>query len=183
MADAEQPEVDAAQAALNRVRQAAEARGELRTRTAGSLAPRGSGSAGSGSGATRRGTTRRGEPGYGGRDPLGLGSVVQRMVADRGWSSPVAVGSVMARWPELVGPEVAAHCSPDSFEDTTLRVRCDSTAWATQLRLLSTALLDRFARELGPDVVRTLQVLGPTAPSWRKGTRSVRGRGPRDTYG
>ncbi|KHL04353.1 DUF721 domain-containing protein [Sinomonas humi] len=177
MADADQPEVDAAQAALNRVRQAAEARGETRTRTTGSLVPAAPGSP------ARRGTRRRGEPGYGGRDPLGLGSVVQRMVAERGWSSPVAVGSVMARWPELVGREVAAHCTPESFEDTTLRVRCDSTAWATQLRLLSTALLDRFARELGPDVVRTLQVLGPAAPSWRKGMRNVRGRGPRDTYG
>jgi predicted nucleic acid-binding Zn ribbon protein len=180
MADpADHPEeVDAAQAALNRVRQAAEARGEIRTRTKGSLVtpPPGTSS-------EPRKVRRRREPGYSGRDPLGLGNVVSRMVADRGWSSPVAVGSVMARWPELVGPEVAAHCTPESFDDTTLRVRCDSTAWATQLRLLSTAILDRFARELGPDVVRTLQVLGPTAPSWRKGLRHVRGRGPRDTYG
>ncbi|WP_422936702.1 DUF721 domain-containing protein [Sinomonas sp. P47F7] len=172
-------EVDAAQAALNRVRQAAEARGEVRTRVTGSLVPPPPGTAG-GLRGRRRGA---GSGGYGGRDPQGLGSVMGRMVAERGWSSPVAVGSVMARWRELVGPEVAAHCTPESFEDTTLRVRCDSTAWATQLRLLSTALLDRFARELGPDVVRSLQVLGPSAPSWRKGARTVRGRGPRDTYG
>lgn len=172
-------EVDAAQAALNRVRQAAEARGEVRTRSTGSLVPQGPGAAGGVRG-RRRGP---GSGGYGGRDPQGLGSVMGRMVAERGWSSPVAVGSVMARWRELVGPEVAAHCTPESFEDTTLRVRCDSTAWATQLRLLSTALLDRFARELGPDVVRSLHVLGPSAPSWRKGMRHVRGRGPRDTYG
>lgn len=177
MAEREQPEVDAAQAALNRVRQAAEARGEVRTRAKGSLGPVAPGAA------TASRTRRGGEAGYGGRDPLGLGNVVKRMVAERGWSSPVAVGSVMARWPDLVGPEVSAHCIPESFEDTTLRVRCDSTAWATQLRLLSTALLDRFSRELGPDVVRSLQVLGPTAPSWRKGVRHVRGRGPRDTYG
>jgi predicted nucleic acid-binding Zn ribbon protein len=171
-------EVDAAQAALNRVRQAAEARGEVRTRATGSLVPQSRGAS-----VGERAGRRRREPGYGGRDPLGLGSVLNRMVADRGWSSPVAVGSVMARWPQLVGPEVAAHCTPESFEDTTLRVRCDSTAWATQLRLLSSALLDRFARELGPDVVRSLQVLGPATPSWRKGMRHVRGRGPRDTYG
>ncbi|NUP75355.1 MAG: DUF721 domain-containing protein [Sinomonas sp.] len=168
-------QVDAAQAALNRVRQAAEARGEIRTRVSGSMVAQ--------PGASNAQRGRRREAGYNGRDPQGLGSVMGRMVAERGWSSPVAVGSVMARWPELVGPEVSAHCTPESFEDTTLRVRCDSTAWATQLRLLSTALLDRFARELGPDVVRSLQVLGPAAPSWRKGTRHVRGRGPRDTYG
>ena len=51
-----------------------------------------------------------------GRDPLGLGKVVGRLVAERGWSSPVAVGSVMAQWPALVGPEISAHCTPESFD-------------------------------------------------------------------
>ena len=118
-----------------------------------------------------------------GRDPLGLGKVVGRLVAERGWSSPVAVGSVMAQWATLVGPEISAHCTPESFTDTTLHVRCDSTAWATQLRLLSISLLEKFRTELGDGVVTSIQVLGPAAPSWRKGVRTVNGRGPRDTYG
>ena len=168
--------VDAARAALNRVRSAAEARGEVRVRATGPLVP------GAGAPAPKK-SRQRAPEGYSGRDPLGLGSVVNRMVAERGWSSPVAVGSVMSRWRELVGPEVAAHCTPETFEGTVLQVRCDSTAWATQLRLLSTALLDRFRRELGDGVVTRLQILGPAAPSWRKGPRHVRGRGPRDTYG
>ena len=168
-------EIDAARVALNLAREAAQTRGEVRVRVSGPLvrdpnAPP----------PTRR--TRPAE-GYSGRDPLGLGNVVNRMVAERGWSSPVAVGSVMSRWRELVGEDIASHCTPESFEGTVLRVRCDSTAWATQLRLLSTALLDRFRRELGDGVVTSLHVLGPAAPSWRKGSRHVRGRGPRDTYG
>ena len=118
-----------------------------------------------------------------GRDPLGLGKVVGRLVAERGWTSPVAVGSVMAEWATLVGPEISAHCTPESFTDTTLHVRCDSTAWATQLRLLSISLLEKFRTELGDGVVTSIQVLGPSAPSWRKGGRTVNGRGPRDTYG
>ena len=44
---------------------------------------------------------------------------------------------VFARWPELVGEEVADHCTPESFADGKLVVRTDSTAWATQLRLLA----------------------------------------------
>ena len=117
-----------------------------------------------------------------GRDPLGLGKVVGRLVAERGWTSPVAVGSVMAEWATLVGPEISAHCTPESFTDTTLHVRCDSTAWATQLRLLSISLLEKFRTELGDGVVTSIQVLGPSAPSWRKGGRTVNGRGPRDGY-
>ena len=117
------------------------------------------------------------------RVPRGFGKVVGRLVAERGWTSPVAVGSVMAEWATLVGPEISAHCTPESFTDTTLHVRTDSTAWATQLRLLSISLLEKFRTELGDGVVTSIQVLGPSAPSWRKGGRTVNGRGPRDTYG
>ncbi|MGG5172400.1 DUF721 domain-containing protein [Pseudarthrobacter sp. J1738] len=174
----EPEDVDAAQAALNRVRDAAAARGEVRRRYPGTSA------ASKKTSNSRYGSTR----GFGqfhgqGRDPLGLGKVVGRLVAERGWTSPVAVGSVMAQWPALVGPEIAAHCTPESFEATTLHVRCDSTAWATQLRLLRGSLLESFRKELGEGVVTKIEVLGPAAPSWRKGRRTVNGRGPRDTYG
>ena len=167
--------IDAAQAALNRMREAAAARGEVRRKA---IRP-GSAKAKNGIRDTR---------GFGpfhatGRDPLGLGKVVGRLVAERGWTSPVAVGSVMAEWPALVGPDISAHCTPESFSDTTLHVRCDSTAWATQLRLLSASLLEKFRTELGDGVVTSIHVLGPAAPSWRKGGRTVNGRGPRDTYG
>jgi predicted nucleic acid-binding Zn ribbon protein len=167
--------IDAPQAALNRMREAAAARGEIRR-----AAPR------PGSQKAKKGI--RDTRGFSqfhatGRDPLGLGKVVGRLVAERGWTSPVAVGSVMAEWATLVGPEISAHCTPESFTGTTLHVRCDSTAWATQLRLLSMSLLEKFRVELGDGVVTSIQVLGPSAPSWRKGGRSVNGRGPRDTYG
>jgi len=169
-------DIDAPQAALNRMREAAAARGEIRR-----AAPR----AGSAAKSKRGMKDTRGFSQFhsNGRDPLGLGKVVGRLVAERGWTSPVAVGSVMAEWPALVGPEISAHCTPESFTDTTLHVRCDSTAWATQLRLLSISLLEKFRTELGDGVVTKIQVLGPSAPSWRKGGRTVNGRGPRDTYG
>ncbi|MDP9887436.1 MULTISPECIES: DciA family protein [Micrococcaceae] len=167
--------IDAPQAALNRMREAAAARGEVRRKVARPGSAKSKGSIRDTRGFSQFHAT--------GRDPLGLGKVVGRLVAERGWTSPVAVGSVMAEWATLVGPEISAHCTPESFTDTTLHVRCDSTAWATQLRLLSSSLLEKFRRELGDGVVTSIQVLGPSAPSWRKGGRSVNGRGPRDTYG
>lgn len=166
-------EVDAAQAALNRMRTIAKSRGELRiprSRLGAKTVPK------------AKRAPFLDAPG-GGRDPQGLGRVVSRLVSDRGWSSPLAVGSVMAQWDTLVGADIAAHCRPESFEVTTLHVRCDSTSWATQLRLLSSSLLAKFDAELGAGVVTRILVLGPAAPNWRKGFRSVKGRGPRDTYG
>jgi predicted nucleic acid-binding Zn ribbon protein len=103
---------------------------------------------------------------------------------DRRWTDRLASGTLFARWSELVGPEIAAHVQPEKLRDGELTVRTDTTAWATQLRLLQRQVLGRIAEGLGPQVVRRLRVLAPDAPSWRHGLRTVRGgRGPRDTYG
>ncbi len=90
----------------------------------------------------------------------------------------------MGRWDQIVGEEVASHCRPETFQDQMLTVRTDSTAWATQVRLLAPSVLARLAEELGAGVVTRLVVKGPAGPSWKRGHRTVQGgRGPRDTYG
>ncbi|GMA87053.1 hypothetical protein GCM10025868_23030 [Angustibacter aerolatus] len=57
------------------------------------------------------------------------------------------MGGVIGRWAQVVGIEVAAHSTPESFEEGVLVVRADSTAWATRLRLLAPTLLRRLAEE------------------------------------
>ena len=118
-----------------------------------------------------------------GRDPSLLGDQMDRLLLDRGWNIDVAIGAVMGRWPAIVGTEVAAHCTPVTFQDGVLVVRADSTAWATQLRLLSSSILGRLEKEVGKDTVTELRVQGPSAPSWSHGPRKSTGPGPRDTYG
>ena len=131
-----------------------------------------------GDGATLSGSARDG------RDPALLGDQLDRLLVDRGWKVDVAVGSVMGRWPEIVGADIAAHVEPVSFADGVLTVRADSTAWATQIRLLSSSLLARVEEAIGAGAVTELRVVGPSAPSWNRGTRrSPDSRGPRDTYG
>ena len=105
------------------------------------------------------------------------------MVTDRGWEVDVAVGSVMGRWADIVGPEVARHCAPVTFEAGVLTVRADSTAWATQIQLLTSTILGRLAEDVGEGTVTELRVHGPSAPSWSRGPRRTDGPGPRDTYG
>jgi predicted nucleic acid-binding Zn ribbon protein len=118
------------------------------------------------------------------RDPQLLGAQVDRLVADHGWELELRVRGVFARWPELVGADVGAHTTPESFADGKLVVRTDSTAWATQLKLLAPAIVRRLNEDLGHGTVLVIDILGPNAPSWKRGQRSVRdGRGPRDTYG
>ncbi|MFC9686937.1 DUF721 domain-containing protein [Kribbella sp. NPDC056951] len=118
------------------------------------------------------------------RDPQKLTNTLGRLMRDQGWEVDVAVHGVMARWPSIVGPETAQHCTPESYENNILTVRTSSTAWATQLKLLAPDLVRRLNAELGDGTVTQVNVQGPHAPSWRRGPRTVRGgRGPRDTYG
>jgi len=94
------------------------------------------------------------------------------------------VGSAFGRWEQIVGPELAAHARPDGFADGELVVVVDSTAWATQLRLLAATLVQRLNAELGDGTVRRVKVRGPAGPGRQPGAWRVRdSRGPRDTYG
>ncbi len=132
--------------------------------------------------------TRSG-PGPDRRDPQSLGSSVDRLMRERGWEEPTAVGGLTGRWPEIVGDDVAEHVRPETFEPAPdgrgliLVLRADSTAWATTMRLLLPTLRHRIDTELGSGAVRDINVLGPAAPSWKHGRFHVPGRGPRDTYG
>lgn len=116
-------------------------------------------------------------------DPAPVGELLDRVIADRGWTTQVGVHSLLGRWPSLVGEVVAAHSVPERYADGVITVRTDSTAWASQLRLMTPMLVAKLNHALGDGTITLIVVKGPDAPSWKHGPRSVPGRGPRDTYG
>lgn len=159
---------DLARAALARAKAAARAKG-LQPGSGGRARPAREGVR-SGSGADSR-------------DPTPFGQAIRRLVQERGWQETTAAAGVLASWDTLVGPEVAEHCRPASLVDGQLVLIAESSAWATQLRLMSGTLLASLHERVGAGVVVSVVVRGPTQPDWRKGPRRVQGRGPRDTYG
>lgn len=117
-------------------------------------------------------------------DPTPLAEALGDVIRAEGWSTDISVHALLGRWPSLVGDAVAQHSAPESFAAGVVTVRADSTAWASQLRLLAPMLLARLNDALGDGTIKRITVRGPDAPSWKHGIRSVRdGRGPRDTYG
>jgi predicted nucleic acid-binding Zn ribbon protein len=122
-------------------------------------------------------------PGPDVRDPQPLGRVTRDLAKKRGWSVHVAEGTVLGHWSAVVGEQIAEHATPVSLSDGVLNVTAESTAWATQLRVMQAQLLAKIAAAVGNGVVTSLRITGPSAPSWRKGPRHIAGRGPRDTYG
>jgi len=115
----------------------------------------------------RGGRTRR-------EDPQPLSAALDGLLGDHGWRTAAAIGSVFGRWDELVGPDVAAHTRPERFSDGELLVIADSSAWATQVRLLTSTVLRRLNEELGHGTVTRVVVRGP-APPRRMGPLRVRG--------
>ena len=118
------------------------------------------------------------------RDPQLLSAAMERLVDSKGWTTEVDVRAMLARWAAVVGPVNAAHSHPETYTDAVLTVRADSSAWAAQLRLLAPQVVAKLNAAFGDGTVTRVNVLGPDAPSWKRGRLSVRdGRGPRDTYG
>ncbi len=116
-------------------------------------------------------------------DPQPLRAALSGLLREQGWEAQAAVGSVFGRWAEIVGADLAAHTRPDRLDGGELVVIADSTAWATQVRLLAGTLISRLNSELGSAAVTRVKVRGPEQPR-RPGEWRVRGsRGPRDTYG
>lgn len=118
-----------------------------------------------------------------GRDPRGLGDVIDNLTTRLGWDSPLAQHELLSNWSQLSGDETAKHSEPVSITDRVLVVQCESTAWATQLRLMRHELLVKIAERYPDAGVDSIRFQGPGAPSWKRGPRSIPGRGPRDTYG
>lgn len=122
-------------------------------------------------------------PGPDTRDPQPLGRLARDLAKKRGWSTHVAEGTVLGHWSSVVGHQIADHATPTTLNDGVLSVAAESTAWATQLRMIQAQILAKIAAAVGNGVVTSLKITGPATPSWRKGPRHIAGRGPRDTYG
>ncbi len=117
-------------------------------------------------------------------DPQPLSSVFNEIITNRDWRQGIAEGNLFTDWEKVVGEDIAQHATPITLLEGKLTIQTSSTAWATQLRLISSDLLKTLRQSAPGALVEELVVIGPHAPSWKRGLRTIRGaKGPRDTYG
>jgi predicted nucleic acid-binding Zn ribbon protein len=85
-----------------------------------------------------------------------------------------ALNTVLTRWPEIVGEQVAGRAVPVTVHDGRLTVRVEDPAWASQLRWLEQQVIERVSALVGEGVVTAVEVrVGAAEPARR---RSVGGR-------
>jgi len=117
-------------------------------------------------------------------DPKNIGAILNELINTRDWRQGVAEGNLFSDWKEIVGADVAEHSTPITLFEGKLTIQTTSTAWSTQLRLMQSDLLKTIRQSSPGALVEELSIIGPHAPSWKRGLRTIRGaRGPRDTFG
>ncbi|MHA3723614.1 DUF721 domain-containing protein [Leucobacter sp. HY1910] len=131
----------------------------------------------------RSGKEPGGTPFSKGRDPRALGDVLSIVSGDMGWSIELERARLLGEWAEFAGETTAEHTVVVGITNDVLQIQCDSTTWATELRRLRAEIVSRMLNEYPDAGIKDIRFLAPGAPTWRHGPRTVKGRGPRDTYG
>jgi len=126
---------------------------------------------------------RKSKPFDSGRDPKSIASTMDGLIQSFGWENKLSEGELFANWLEIVGDKVAENSFPEDLNKGILTIRCKSTAWATQLRIMGADILAKIDAKLPALEIKEVRFIGPQAPSFKRGLRSVPGRGPRDTFG
>jgi predicted nucleic acid-binding Zn ribbon protein len=125
----------------------------------------------------------RSKPFDSGRDPIAAGNTINSLMHDFRWQSQLEEAELFVKWSEIVGELNGKNSQPENLKNGKLTIRCKSTAWATELRLMQMQIIEKITSEFPELEIKNISFIGPDAPSWKKGSRSVPGRGPRDTYG
>lgn len=125
----------------------------------------------------------RSKPFDSGRDPIPAGNTIDSLMHDFRWQSQLEEAELFVRWSEIVGELNGKNSQPENLNNGKLTIRCKSTAWATELRLMQAQIAEKISTQFPELEIKNISFIGPDAPSWKKGSRSVPGRGPRDTYG
>lgn len=116
-------------------------------------------------------------------EPISMSDALGELIRQQGWGPQLDAQKIFSDWASIVGPNVAEHSQVVGYADSVVHVHTSSTAWAKELKLLAPRIVAKLNEVMGDGSVLRIEVRGPEAPSWKSGPYSVKGRGPRDTYG
>ncbi|MCP4605533.1 MAG: DUF721 domain-containing protein [Proteobacteria bacterium] len=88
---------------------------------------------------------------------------------------------IWARWCEIVGEDLAQRVIPRILIAGTLTVAVANSSWMQQLTYLKPTLLDRFAEEVGPNVVKDIRLTLDYSITHHQGRSRTATRPPPET--
>jgi hypothetical protein len=99
------------------------------------------------------------------KDPVGLGAVVDGLLAQDVFSRGMPIAKLMASWPQLVGERLAQATQPASLEGGLLVIRASDGPWGAQAMFLADEIRKRADEALGGGVVKRVRIVVGRAPS------------------
>ena len=90
--------------------------------------------------------------------PKRLHDSLDRITRSLGGPGADALSTIFNRWPDIVGPALAAAARPLSLSRGTLTIACEQPAWAAQLTYLEADLKRRIDDVAGPGTVTGIRV-------------------------
>ncbi|MBK6848872.1 MAG: DUF721 domain-containing protein [Proteobacteria bacterium] len=88
-----------------------------------------------------------------------VAQALRRLVSRRGIEMPLRQHAVAARWAELVGARIAAHCWPLDLRDGALTVAVADSSWLHQLSFLRAELVVRIRAKLPDCEVESMRLV------------------------
>jgi len=99
----------------------------------------------------------------GAKDPVGIKALLEQLALRLGLDNPLQTARLFSSWEAIVGPEVAAKCTPTSLKDGLLKVKTSSPGWASEFRYLAPEVIKRVNHELGAPIVKQVKAWVQTA--------------------
>ena len=88
-----------------------------------------------------------------------ISEVLAALLRDLGLEAGIAGWHAVEEWPQAVGPRIARRAHGVSFQDGTLVVEVEGSAWLHELSMLKPDLVRQLNRRLGSAHVRDLRFI------------------------
>ena len=72
-----------------------------------------------------------------------------------------SINALFVDWPDIVGEHLAKHCAPKSLRDQVLTIEATDQQWATELKWMTSLLIERCCMALGSGAVTDVRIIRP----------------------
>jgi predicted nucleic acid-binding Zn ribbon protein len=103
--------------------------------------------------AARRRSEAKGKKHY----PVPVSAAITELVSSLGIDGTLRQYSVIARWPEIVGDQIARVTEPQRIEHGVLFVSVKTAPWRSELSLKRLEIMKKLNTAAGADVIRDIR--------------------------
>jgi predicted nucleic acid-binding Zn ribbon protein len=82
-----------------------------------------------------------------------LAAILQTVIQRHGLGVKLVEHQLLQRWPEIAGPQIAAHSRPDQIRFRKLTLLVQNSVWLQQLLFLKPSLIEKINTRAGNVIV------------------------------